>query len=114
MASRSPSPAAPPTARTPLSRVRLLAPTAILTLSLCAALPAQEPAADSSILTLDGLYASDEFEPEHPGEIRWLPDRPAYLKLEGDLLAVLPRLRHIWSDCPQRPDRDRPDGLRRG
>ena len=44
--------------------VRLLAATATLTLSLCAALPAQQPAADSSILTLDRIYASAEFRPE--------------------------------------------------
>ena len=64
--------------------MRLLVSTATLTLSLCAALPAQQPAADSSILTLDRIYASDEFQPERLGEVRWLPDRPAYLKLEAD------------------------------
>ena len=67
-----------------MSPVRLLVSTATLTLFLCAALPAQQPAADSSILTLDRIYASAEFEPEHLGEVRWLPDRPAYLKLEAD------------------------------
>ena len=64
--------------------VRLLAATIALTISLCAALPAQQPAADSSILTLDRIYASAEFRPERLGEVRWLPDRPAYLKLEAD------------------------------
>ena len=53
-----------------MSPARLLASTATLTLSLCAAVPAQQPAADSSILTLDRIYASDEFEPEHLGPFR--------------------------------------------
>jgi dipeptidyl-peptidase-4 len=50
----------------------------------CAALQAQQPAADSSYLTLDRIFASAEFQPERLGEVRWLPDRPAYLKLEAD------------------------------
>ena len=65
-----------------MSPARSLASTATLSLFICAALPGQQPAADSSILTLDRIYASDEFQPEHLGEVRWLPDRPAYLKLE--------------------------------
>ena len=68
----------------PVSPARSLVSTATLSLFICAALPAQQPAADSSILTLDRIYASDEFQPEHLGEVRWLPGRPAYLKLEAD------------------------------
>jgi len=67
-----------------VSPARPLAATATLTLSLCAALAAQQPATDSSYLTLDRIFASDEFQPERLGEVRWLPDRPAYLKLEAD------------------------------
>jgi dipeptidyl-peptidase 4 len=64
--------------------LRLLASTATLTLLLSVALPAQEPAADSSLLSLDRIFNSTEFQPEQLGQIRWLPDRPAYLRLEAD------------------------------
>ncbi|MFL5517851.1 MAG: DPP IV N-terminal domain-containing protein, partial [Gemmatimonadales bacterium] len=67
-----------------MSPARLLVATATLTVTLAAALPAQQPGADSSMLTLDRIFNSAEFQPEQLGEVRWLPDRPAYLKLEAD------------------------------
>jgi dipeptidyl-peptidase-4 len=67
-----------------VSPARLLVATATLTVTLAAALPAQQPGADSSMLTLDRIFNSAEFQPEQLGEVRWLPDRPAYLKLEAD------------------------------
>ena len=74
--------------------LRLLVSTLGLSLSVCAALPAQEPAqaqvADSSLLTLDRIFDSDEFPPERLGPVRWLEDRPAYVKLEPDSAAGRP------------------------
>ena len=67
-----------------MSHIRLLAATLTLTLSVCIALPAQEPVADSSLLSLDRIFNSDEFKPERLDQVRWLADRPAYLKLEAD------------------------------
>jgi dipeptidyl-peptidase 4 len=52
-----------------------------LNLALSTALPAQEP--DSSRVTLDRLFNSDEFVPEFLGPVRWLSGS-AYLKLEAD------------------------------
>jgi dipeptidyl-peptidase-4 len=66
-----------------VSPIRFLALTVPLAL-LCAPLQAQTPVADSSLLTLDRIFDSDEFQPEHVGQVRWLPDRPAYLRLEAD------------------------------
>src|SRR5262245_34657258 len=66
-----------------VSLIRPLASTLPLLLA-CAALQAQQSTADSSYLTLDRIFASAEFQPERLGEVRWLPDRPAYLKLEAD------------------------------
>jgi dipeptidyl-peptidase-4 len=67
---------------------RLLSSTIALSLSVCAALPAQEPApeqaTDSSLVTLDRLFNSQDFAPERLGPVRWLGDRPAYVKLEAD------------------------------
>ena len=53
-----------------------------LGLSVSAGLPAQEP--DSSLVTLDRLFASDEFTPEFLGAVRWLEGEPAYTRLEPD------------------------------
>jgi dipeptidyl-peptidase-4 len=63
---------------------RLLASTISLVLSLRAGLAAQQRAADSSLLDLDRIFSSDEFKPEQLGQVRWLPDQPAYLRLEAD------------------------------
>ncbi len=51
-------------------------------LMLCASLAAQTP--DSSLLTLDRIYHSDEFAPEPLGDVRWLPGEPAYTRVEPD------------------------------
>jgi dipeptidyl-peptidase-4 len=68
--------------------LRLVSSAITLSLSVCAALPAQEPApeqaADSSLVTLDRLFNSPDFTPERLGPVRWLEDRPAYVKLEAD------------------------------
>jgi dipeptidyl-peptidase-4 len=49
---------------------------------LCASLAAQTP--DSSLLTLDRIYHSDEFAPEPLGDVRWLPGAAAYTRVEPD------------------------------
>src|SRR4051812_34456851 len=41
-------------------------------------------AADSSLLTLDRLFASYEFAPDNLGAVRWIPGEAAYTKLERD------------------------------
>jgi dipeptidyl-peptidase-4 len=46
------------------------------------ALPAQTP--DSSLVTLDRVFASDEFTPDFLGQVRWLNGEAAYTKLETD------------------------------
>jgi dipeptidyl-peptidase-4 len=51
-------------------------------LMLSASLAAQTP--DSSLLTLDRLFHSDEFDPEPLGDVRWLPGEPAYTRVEPD------------------------------
>src|SRR5438552_1508883 len=53
-----------------------------LGLSVSGGLPAQEP--DSSLVTLDRLFASDEFTPEFLGAVRWLEGEPTYTRLEPD------------------------------
>ena len=53
-----------------------------LGLSVSAGLVAQQP--DSSLVTLDRLFASDEFTPEFLGAVRWLEGEPAYTRLEPD------------------------------
>jgi dipeptidyl-peptidase-4 len=37
---------------------------------------------DSSLLTLERIYDSGEFNPQFPGALRWMPDGNAYTKLE--------------------------------
>jgi dipeptidyl-peptidase-4 len=54
-------------------------------LALSTALPAQEP--DSSLVTLDRVFNSEEFAPEFLGPVRWLSGS-AYLKLEPDSTAA--------------------------
>jgi dipeptidyl-peptidase 4 len=51
-------------------------------LMLSASLAAQTP--DSSLLTLDRIFHSDEFDPEPLGDVRWLPGEPAYTRVEPD------------------------------
>ena len=53
---------------------------------LASALSAQTP--DSSLLTLDRVFASDEFAPEFLGQVRWLAGEAAYTKLEPDSAAA--------------------------
>jgi dipeptidyl-peptidase-4 len=53
-------------------------------LALATLLPAQET--DSSLVTLDRLFNSDEFAPEFLGPVRWLSGS-AYVKLEADSAA---------------------------
>ena len=40
--------------------------------------------ADSSLLTTERLFATDEFQPEYLGGVRWLQGVAAYTKLEPD------------------------------
>ena len=49
---------------------------------LASALSAQTP--DSSRVTLERVFASDEFTPEFLGQVRWLAREAAYTKLEPD------------------------------
>ena len=53
-----------------------------LSLILVSALSAQQ--ADSSLLSLERIFASDEFTPERLGPVRWLNNAAAYVKLEVD------------------------------
>jgi dipeptidyl-peptidase-4 len=46
------------------------------------ALSAQQP--DSSLLSLDRIFNSEEFTPERLGPVRWMDNEAAYLKLEAD------------------------------
>jgi dipeptidyl-peptidase-4 len=46
------------------------------------ALPAQTP--DSSLLTLERIFASPEFASERPGNLRWLAGAATYTRLEPD------------------------------
>ena len=62
-------------------RLSLIAGATALFLSAAAPLLAQT---DSSTLTLDRIFASDEFQPEYLGGARWLQSQPAYVKLEPD------------------------------
>jgi dipeptidyl-peptidase 4 len=62
----------------------LLAAGSILVL-VSPALPAQIP--DSSLLTLNRIFASNEFAPEPAGDVRWLAGEAAYTRLEPDSAA---------------------------
>jgi dipeptidyl-peptidase-4 len=67
-----------------VSHLRSLTSTIALSLSVCAALSAQEQVADSSLITLDRIFNSEDFTSERLGPVRWLEDRAAYVKLEAD------------------------------
>jgi dipeptidyl-peptidase-4 len=73
-----------------------------LGLSVSTALPAQEP--DSSIVTLDRLFASDEFTPDFLGPVRWLEGEPAYTKLEPDSSTPPARALVRYDAATGRPD----------
>jgi dipeptidyl-peptidase 4 len=49
---------------------------------LTSQLYAQTP--DSSLLTLERIFSSEEFSPEQLGRVRWLEKQAAYIKLESD------------------------------
>ena len=54
----------------------------VLGLSTARAGSAQEP--DSSLVTLDRIFDSDEFAPDFLGAVRWIAGAAAYTKLEPD------------------------------
>ena len=54
----------------------------ILLLLVATFSPAAAQQADSSLLTLERIYESDEFAPQFPGALRWMPNGNAYTKLE--------------------------------
>jgi dipeptidyl-peptidase 4 len=62
--------------------LRLSLAVAALGLVLAPPLPAQT--ADSSLVTLERLFDSEEFAPEFLGRVRWLDGQAAYTKLEAD------------------------------
>jgi dipeptidyl-peptidase-4 len=68
-----------------MSYLRPLVTAVGLALSLSTALPAQS--ADSSLVTLDRLFASGDFTPELLGNVRWLDGEAAYTRLEPDSAA---------------------------
>src|SRR5580765_2709914 len=70
----------------PVPHLRSLLGTIAVGLCLPGALPAQT--SDSSRVTLDRLFESDEFAPEYLGEVRWLEGEAAYTKLEADSAAA--------------------------
>ncbi len=61
---------------------RSLSSLLVVSLILCPALSAQQ--ADSSLLSLERIFDSQEFFPERLGPARWLDNAPAYVKLETD------------------------------
>ena len=63
-----------------MSNTRLLA--TLLALVVVPALAGQQT--DSSALTLERIFNSDEFAPERLGPVRWLDNAAAYVKLEAD------------------------------
>ena len=65
-----------------MSRIRSLSSLLALCCLVSSALSAQQ--ADSSLLTLDRIFDSDEFMPERVGPVRWLDNAAAYVKLEAD------------------------------
>jgi dipeptidyl-peptidase-4 len=62
--------------------LRALCGVAILALSLSTTLPAQTP--DSSLLSVDRIFGSNEFAAEPLGDVRWVPGSAAYTRLEPD------------------------------
>jgi len=65
-----------------MSLLRALCGVAILALSLSTTLPAQTP--DSSLLSVDRIFGSNEFAAEPLGDVRWVPGSAAYTRLEPD------------------------------
>ncbi|HEX5962407.1 MAG TPA: DPP IV N-terminal domain-containing protein, partial [Gemmatimonadales bacterium] len=65
-----------------MSRIRSLSSLLALCCLVSSALSAQQT--DSSLLTLDRIFDSDEFMPERLGPVRWLDNAAAYVKLEAD------------------------------
>jgi dipeptidyl-peptidase-4 len=65
-----------------MSLLRALSGVAILALSLSTTLPAQTP--DSSLLSVDRIFGSNEFAAEPLGDVRWVPGSAAYTRLEPD------------------------------
>ena len=63
-----------------MSNTRLLA--TFFALVLAPSLAGQQT--DSSALTLERIFNSDEFAPERLGPVRWLDNAAAYIKLEAD------------------------------
>ncbi len=55
----------------------------VLPFLVSSALLAQQ-AQDSSVLTLERIFNSEEFSPERLGPVRWMENAPAYIKLEAD------------------------------
>jgi dipeptidyl-peptidase 4 len=56
----------------------------LLVFLLIAGSPASGQQADSSLLSLERIFKSSEFMPERLGPIRWLENKPAYVRLEAD------------------------------
>ncbi len=54
----------------------------LLVLVLAVSGPAVAQQADSSILTLERIYQTDEFSPQFPGAIRWMSEGDTYTKLQ--------------------------------
>src|SRR5215210_5472541 len=67
--------------RRPNSRNRILF-LWILLFSVSVFVRAQVPAPDQSLLTLDRIFNSDDFQPQGVGGLRWLKSGDAYTKLE--------------------------------
>jgi dipeptidyl-peptidase 4 len=65
-----------------MTHLRWLVLVAALGLCTVPRLTAQVP--DSSLLTLDRVFDSDEFLPDFLGPVRWLERSPAYTRLERD------------------------------
>ena len=65
-----------------MPKARPLSALLALSVILVSALSAQQ--ADSSLLSLDRIFSSDEFTPERLGPVRWLDNAAAYVKLEAD------------------------------
>jgi dipeptidyl-peptidase-4 len=68
-----------------MSRLSAFVWTLLLGLVTYSQLLAQGP--DSSLVTLDRIFNSQDFTPERLGQVRWLDDRAAYVKLEADSTA---------------------------
>jgi dipeptidyl-peptidase 4 len=65
-----------------MPNARSLSPLLAFSLILVSALSAQQP--DSSLLSRERIFGSEEFFPERLGPVRWLDNATAYVKLEAD------------------------------